>query len=145
MTSNRPSGIYCAGNRKSTRLNGSISREENDITLSPNPKKKPEGKLAEAIDNAFGSFDKFREEFTKAAVGQFGSGWAWLVADKDGKLSIETTSNAKNPLSEGKKAIMTADVWEHAYYIDYRNARADGVKAALDRTDWKVVEERYAK
>ena len=115
------------------------------LALSPNPKKKPEGKLAEAIDHAFGSFDKFREEFTKAAVGQFGSGWAWLVADKDGKLSIETTSNAKNPLSEGKKAIMTADVWEHAYYIDYRNARADGVKAALDRTDWKIVEERYAK
>lgn len=115
------------------------------LTLSPNPQTKPEGKLAEAIDKAFGSFDKFKEEFTKAAVGQFGSGWAWLVADNDGKVSIETTPNAKNPLAEGKKAIMTVDVWEHAYYIDYRNVRPEGVKAALEKTDWKVVGERYQK
>lgn len=115
------------------------------LALSPSPKARPEGKLATAIDSAFGSFDKFKEEFVKAAVGQFGSGWAWLVAGKDGKLTIEATSNAKNPLADGKKAVMTADVWEHAYYIDYRNVRADGVKAALDRTDWKLVEERYAK
>jgi Fe-Mn family superoxide dismutase len=113
------------------------------LALSPKPKAKPEGKLAAAIDKAFGSLDKFREEFVKAAVGQFGSGWAWLIAGRDGALSIETTSNAKNPLAEGKKAILTVDVWEHAYYIDYRNARADGVKAALDRTDWAVVEKRY--
>jgi Fe-Mn family superoxide dismutase len=113
------------------------------MALSPDGKTKPGGGLAVAIDAAFGSFDKFMEEFTKAAVGRFGSGWAWLVADGGGKLSIETSANAQNPLSEGKKAILTVDVWEHAYYIDYRNARAEGVKAALAKTDWAVVEKRY--
>lgn len=113
--------------------------------LSPAPKAKPEGKLAEAIDKSFGSFEKFKEEFTKAAVGQFGSGWAWLVAGGDGSLSIAATSNAGNPLAEGKKAILTVDVWEHAYYIDYRNVRAEFVKAALEKTDWAIIEERYAK
>lgn len=114
------------------------------MALSPNPKQAPGGKLAEAVDKSFGSFDKFKEEFVKAAVGQFASGWAWLVAGKDGKLTIETTSNAQCPLAAGKKAIMTVDVWEHAYYIDYRNVRAEFVKAALAKTDWATVEKRLA-
>jgi superoxide dismutase, Fe-Mn family len=93
-------------------------------SLSPNGGGAPTGAIAAAIDRDFGSFDAFKEQFTKAAAGQFGSGWAWLVKDGSGKLSITQTGNAGCPLTEGKTPILTCDVWEHAYYVDYRNNRA---------------------
>ena len=101
--------------------------------------------MGEAIKRDFGSFENFKKEFNAASVGLFGSGWAWLAMDKAGKLSIVAKSNAGNPMTDGLRPVMTADVWEHAYYIDYRNRRADAVAALWDRIDWKVVEERYAK
>lgn len=113
--------------------------------LSPKPQSAPTGELAKAIDRDFGSFDAFKTAFAKAAAGQFGSGWAWLVEGKDGKLSIVTTSNAANPMTQGLKPLMNADVWEHAYYIDYRNRRPDFLTSLWDRIDWKVVEDRYKK
>jgi Fe-Mn family superoxide dismutase len=113
------------------------------LSLSPTPKTAPEGKLAAAIDRDFGGFDAFVEQFTKSATGLFGSGWTWLAADAKGKLEIVNTSNAGNPLTDGKTPLMVVDVWEHAYYIDYRNVRADSVKAFWNILDWKVAEERY--
>ena len=92
--------------------------------LAPKAGGQPRGDLYQAIVKSFGSFDKFKEQFTNAAVTLFGSGWAWLVKNADGTLAIETTGNADNPLKKGKKAMLTCDVWEHADYIDYRNARA---------------------
>lgn len=114
------------------------------LGLSPTPKKAPEGALLKAIEKEFGSFDQFIEKFSTATVGRFGSGWGWLVKDGSGKLSIVTTSNAENPMTQGLTPIMCVDVWEHAYYIDYRNVRADFVKVALGKTDWAVIEKRFA-
>ena len=114
-------------------------------SLSPAPQAKPTGKLAEAIDRSFGSFDALKEQFAKTAVGVFGSGWAWLCEDKDGGLVIVAEPNAGNPMTKGLKPLLTCDVWEHAYYIDYRNRRPDFVSAFWDLVDWKVVEERYNK
>lgn len=115
-------------------------------TFSPNPKKEPGEKLAAAIKRDFGSMDTFKEQFNKAANSLFGSGWAWLVTDDSGRLSIVSESNAGNPLrSKGLKPLMTCDVWEHAYYIDYRNLRADYVKNFWNILDWSVVDERYSK
>lgn len=111
--------------------------------LSPKAKTKPEGKLAAAIDKDFGSFDAFKEQFTKAATGVFGSGWTWLVKTKDGKLAIVSTPNGNNPMRDGQTPLMTIDVWEHAYYIDYRNKRVDFIDAFWKILDWKVVEERF--
>lgn len=105
-------------------------------SLSPQGGGEPSGKLADAITASFGSFAAFKEQFSKAAVGQFGSGWAWLVKDGSGKLSIEATSNAECPLQSGKTSILTCDVWEHAYYIDYRNARAKYVEAWWNLVNW---------
>jgi Fe-Mn family superoxide dismutase len=100
----------------------------------------PSGPVADAIAESFGSYDAFRDEFTKAAVGQFGSGWAWLVRDGS-KLAVMATGNADLPLKHGLTALLTCDVWEHAYYIDYRNRRPDYVTAFLDHlVDWKAVE-----
>ncbi|MDL2319882.1 superoxide dismutase [Alistipes sp. OttesenSCG-928-B03] len=113
--------------------------------LSPKPQTAPVGELAAAIERDFGSFAKLKEDFAKAGVGQFGSGWAWLVVDKAGKLAITTTSNAGNPMTDGKTPIMCIDVWEHAYYIDYRNRRPDFIAGAWDRLDWATVGERFAK
>jgi Fe-Mn family superoxide dismutase len=96
----------------------------------------PTGAVAGSIKTAFGSFDKFKEEFTKASVTLFGSGWAWLVQTKDGKLDIVQARNADNPLRDGKKLILTCDVWEHAYYIDYRNARPKYVEAFWNLVNW---------
>ena len=93
----------------------------------------PAGKLAKAIDASFGSLDGCKKALTEAAVSQFGSGWAWLVADKDGKLQVVKTGNAGNPLQEGLKPLWVIDVWEHAYYLDYQNRRADYVAGVLDK------------
>ena len=107
--------------------------------LSPRGGAEPSGELARAIAKSFGSFAKFKEQFTGAAVTQFGSGWAWLVKNPDGSLAVEATSNAGNPLKEGKKPLLTCDVWEHAYYIDYRNARAKYVETFWNLVNWEFV------
>ncbi len=113
------------------------------LTFSPEGRRVPAGKLAEAIDREFGSFDALKEQFAKQATGLFGSGWTWLVKDGEGKLKIVNESNAGNPLREGLTSLMTMDVWEHAYYIDYRNRRADSIKATWEVIDWSMVESRF--
>lgn len=110
--------------------------------LSPNAGGEPSGKLAAAIQEAFGSFAEFKEKFSQVAIGTFGSGWGWLVKDTSGKLEIVSTSNAANPMTEGKKPLLTCDVWEHAYYIDYRNARAKYVEAFWSLVNWAFVAEQ---
>ncbi len=107
--------------------------------LSPNGGGAPGGALGEKIDATFGSFEAFKEQFTKAAATHFGSGWAWLVADSSGALSIMTTTNAGCPLSEGLRPLLTCDVWEHAYYVDYRNARPAYVDAFWQLVNWDFV------
>jgi Fe-Mn family superoxide dismutase len=111
--------------------------------LSPNPQVKPEGELAKAIDSAFGSYKKLRERMTAEALSLFGSGWVWLVSDQHGKLKIVSKSNAGNPLTEGLYPLLAIDVWEHAYYIDHRNARVEGVNALWNVVDWRVIDQRY--
>jgi Fe-Mn family superoxide dismutase len=105
-------------------------------SLSPKGGGEPTGALADAITKSFGSFASFKEKLTNAAVTQFGSGWAWLVKNADGSLAVEQTSNAATPLKDGKKPLLTVDVWEHAYYIDYRNARAAYVEAIWKLVNW---------
>ena len=105
-------------------------------SLSPHGGGESKGKLAEAINKAFGSFAAFKEEFTKTAIGTFGSGWAWLVQRADGTLAIVSTSNAATPITGSDKPLLTCDVWEHAYYIDYRNARAKYVEAFWSLANW---------
>lgn len=107
--------------------------------LAPNAGGEPKGKLAEEINRTFGSFSEFKEAFSQKAITTFGSGWAWLVKDKDGKLEIVSTSNAGNPLTDGKKPLLTCDVWEHAYYIDYRNARPKYIEKYWDLVNWDFV------
>ncbi len=107
--------------------------------LSPKGGGEPSGELAAAVNKNFGSFDAFKEQFAKAATTQFGSGWAWLVKNWDGSLAIEATPNAENPLKTGKKPLLTCDVWEHAYYIDYRNARPKYVEAFWWLVNWDFV------
>jgi Fe-Mn family superoxide dismutase len=109
---------------------------------APQAGNKPTGQLAEAIDRDFGSFEAFKEEFQKAGATLFGSGWVWLSADKDGKLVITQETNAANPIQKGLKPLLTFDVWEHAYYLDYQNRRADHLSALWDIVDWRVVEKR---
>ena len=104
----------------------------------------PTGKLAEAISRDFGSFDAFKEEFQKKGATLFGSGWVWLSADKDGKLVITQETNAGNPIQKGLKPLLTFDVWEHAYYLDYQNRRPDHLAALWQIVNWQVVESRYA-
>jgi len=111
--------------------------------FSPSPKLKPEGKLGEAIDKQFGSLEAFKEQFSKAAVGLFGSGWAWLAKKADGSLEIVPESNAGNPMRTGLTPIMTCDVWEHSYYLDYQNRRADYLAIFWDVLDWNVIEKRF--
>ena len=103
----------------------------------------PTGDLALAIDAAFGSFDAFKEQFTQTALATFGSGWAWLVQDNQGKLSIISTSNADTPMKKGLTALLTCDVWEHAYYIDYRNVRPDYVLAFWQVVNWDFVAQNF--
>lgn len=106
-------------------------------------KSEPTGKLGEAIARDFGSFENFKKEFTAAAVGLFGSGWAWLSVCKDGKLHITKETNGANPLRNGLKPLLGFDVWEHSYYLDYQNRRADHINALWSIIDWEVVEKRF--
>jgi Fe-Mn family superoxide dismutase len=104
----------------------------------------PAGDLAHAIDDAFGNFEAFRDAFTKAAVGEFGSGWIWLVANPTGELEITVTSNADTPVTAGKKPLITLDVWEHAYYLDYQNRRPDYIAAWFGKlVNWHFAEENF--
>ncbi len=107
--------------------------------LSPRGGGEPKGDLLRAINEAFGSFAAFKEAFTKTAVGTFGSGWAWLVKNPGGGLDLLSTSNAGTPMTQGKTAILTCDVWEHAYYIDYRNARPKYVEAFWNLVNWEFA------
>ena len=111
--------------------------------LCPEPKSHPSGVLADALIRDFGSFDAFKEAFTKAAATLFGSGWVWLSNDEKGKLQISQESNAGNPLTRGWKPLLTCDVWEHAYYLDYQNRRPDYIQAFWKLVDWRVVEQRF--
>jgi len=104
--------------------------------LSPDGGGEPSGALADAINAAFGSYADFKQKFSASAVGNFGSGWTWLVKGADGALEIVNTSNAGNPLTEGTTPVLTCDVWEHAYYIDYRNARPKYVEAFWNLVNW---------
>ena len=112
--------------------------------LAPDAGGEPQGNLADAINKAFGSFAKFKEEFTKTSVGTFGSGWGWLVQRPDGDLALVSTSNAATPLTGHDRALLTCDVWEHAYYIDYRNARPKYLEAFWGLVNWKFVESQMA-
>jgi Fe-Mn family superoxide dismutase len=106
-------------------------------SMNPKGARKPEGALARAIDLSFGSLEALKKAWADAATSQFGSGWAWIVARKDGKLQVVKTGNALTPLTNGVKPLLTIDVWEHAYYLDYQNRRADYVKAVIDQLiDW---------
>ena len=115
------------------------------FSFSPDGGGEPDGELADAIKRDFGSFDEFKKLFVEAGTGLFGSGWVWLSQDKDGKLFITQGSNAANPITDGLKPILTFDVWEHAYYLDYQNRRAEALGRLWDIVDWKVVSERYSK
>ncbi|MDD5272814.1 MAG: superoxide dismutase [Fe] [Methylovulum sp.] len=113
-------------------------------SLAPNAGGEPTGALAEAITAKFGSFAQFKEEFTKCAVGTFGSGWAWLVKNADGSLGLVSTSNAGCPLTTGQTPLLTCDVWEHAYYIDYRNARPKYLEAFWALVNWDFAAANFA-
>ena len=108
-------------------------------SLAPRAGGEPSGDLLAAINKSFGSFAQFKEKFSTAATTLFGSGWAWLVKNADGNLEIIQASNAANPIKDGKKPLLTCDVWEHAYYIDYRNARAKYVEAFWNLVNWKFA------
>jgi Fe-Mn family superoxide dismutase len=112
-------------------------------SLAPKAGGAPTGAIAGAIDKSFGSFADFKTKFSTAAAGQFGSGWAWLVKNTDGSLAIETTPNAETPLTGAKKAILTLDVWEHAYYIDYRNARPKFIEAWWNLVNWDFANKNF--
>ncbi|MDR1847653.1 MAG: superoxide dismutase [Bacteroidales bacterium] len=111
--------------------------------LCPNGSSLPDGALKRAIDEEFGSFDTFKEKFTAAATGLFGSGWAWLVKNSAGKLEIIQTSNAGNPITEGKTPLLTCDVWEHAYYLDKQNRRPAYMEDYWQIVDWHKISDRY--
>jgi Fe-Mn family superoxide dismutase len=113
-------------------------------SLSPAGGGEPTGALAEAIVKAFGSFEKFKEEFSKTAITTFGSGWAWLVKNADGSLALVSTSNAATPLTTGQTPLLTIDVWEHAYYVDYRNLRPKYVEAFWNLVNWDFAAKNFA-
>lgn len=110
--------------------------------MAPNAGANPSGAVAEAINSTFGSFDTFKEKFTAAAIGRFGSGWAWLVID-NGKLDVISTANQDNPVIEGKKPVLGLDVWEHAYYLKYQNRRPEYVQAWWNVVNWQEVARRF--
>jgi Fe-Mn family superoxide dismutase len=111
--------------------------------LSPNGGGEPTGALADAINAAFGSFDEFKDAFIKSGIGNFGSGWTWLVKNDDGSVEIVNTSNAATPLTDGKTPLLTIDVWEHAYYVDYRNARPKYLEEIWTIVNWDFVASNY--
>ncbi|MDR2126016.1 MAG: superoxide dismutase [Prevotellaceae bacterium] len=111
--------------------------------FSPNGGGQPSGKLAAAIDAEWGSFENFKKEFENAGTGLFGAGWVWLAEDENGKLSIVKEANGGNPLTKGLKPVLGFDVWEHAYYLDYQNRRADHLKELWKIIDWEIVGNRY--
>jgi Fe-Mn family superoxide dismutase len=111
--------------------------------MAPNAGGEPTGKLADAIKKSFGDFAKFKEQFNAAASGRFGSGWAWLVTDPQGNLSIESTPNQDSPVMEGRLPILGVDVWEHAYYLKYQNRRADYLSSWWNTVNWPEVAKRY--
>jgi Fe-Mn family superoxide dismutase len=111
--------------------------------IAPGGAKEPTGPLADAITKAFGGIAQFKEQFAKACIGRFGSGWGWLVADRSGALTIESTQNQDTPLMEGKQPILGCDVWEHAYYLKYQNRRPDYVSAWWNVVNWSDVTARY--
>lgn len=113
------------------------------FSFSPDGGGEPTGRLRAAIDEQFGSFEAFKDDFVKAGATLFGSGWVWLSKDADGNLFITQQPNAGNPMTDGLTPLLTFDVWEHAYYLDYQNRRADALKALWDIVDWDVVEGRY--
>ncbi len=112
--------------------------------MSPNGGGEPKGELAGVINSAFGNFANFKDQFSKAAAGRFGSGWAWLCVDKGGKLTITSTPNQDNPISDGLKPILGLDVWEHAYYLKYQNRRADYIAAWWNVVNWDQIARNYA-
>lgn len=113
------------------------------LQFTPIPRsQKPTGKLADAIDRHFGSFENFKQEMNSAAIGLFGSGWAWLAIDKEGNLHILREPNGSNPIRQGMKPLLGFDVWEHAYYLDYQNRRADHINKLWDIIDWEVIGNR---
>jgi len=113
------------------------------LSFSPHGGGAPSGKLAEAISKEYGDFENFKKEFAAAGVSLFGSGWVWLAKDASGKLSIVKEANGGNPVTKGLTPLLGFDVWEHAYYLDYQNRRADHVSALWNIIDWKAVESRY--
>ena len=113
------------------------------FTFAPDGSREPQGELRKAIDRDFGSFDNFKKAFVDAGVGLFGSGWVWLSRDEEGKLFITQEQNAGNPITSGLTPLLAFDVWEHAYYLDYQNRRADALAKLWDIVDWDVVENRY--
>lgn len=112
--------------------------------LSPKGGGQPQGALAAAINKSFGTLDEFKKQFTQTALTTFGSGWAWLVKNKDGSLAIVSTANAGTPMTSGQTALLTCDVWEHAYYIDYRNARAKFVENFWNIVNWEFVNKNFS-
>ncbi len=135
--------VACPGRSDLQQRRTSVESQPVFLQFAPKPsKKEPAGKLGEAIKRDFGSFENFKKEFNAAAVGLFGSGWAWLSVDKDGKLKITKEGNGSNPVRAGLKPLLGFDVWEHSYYLDYQNRRADHVNALWDIIDWDVVEKR---
>lgn len=113
--------------------------------FSPDPKKEPSGRLREAIERDFGSVDEFKKQFVDTGTKLFGSGWVWLSCDEDGKLVITPGNNADNPMTRGLRPLMTFDVWEHAYYLDYQNRRADYLNSLWNILDWDIIEMRYSR
>ena len=111
--------------------------------IGPNAGGNPKGKLAEAINSTFGGFDQFKGELEKAGIGRFGSGWAWLVVNKEGKLQITSTANQDSPISEGLQPVIGVDVWEHAYYLLYQNRRPDYLKAWWNVVNWDQAEKNF--
>lgn len=137
IVANATGGIF---NNAGQILNHNLYFEQ---LQAPSEDNRPVGKLAKAIEEQFGSFEAFKEKFSAAATTLFGSGWAWLASDYDDKLHILQMPNADNPVTKGLKPLMTMDVWEHAYYVDYRNRRPDHIAAMWQIINWKEINRRY--
>jgi Fe-Mn family superoxide dismutase len=137
-----PSDILNAvKNNGGGHLNHSIFWE----TLSPNAKKEPSGEFKNKLDNSFSNLESFKEEFKNAALTRFGSGWAWLVVDSNGKLKVTSTANQDNPITNGEYPLFGIDVWEHAYYLKYQNRRNEYIDNFWNVLDWSKVESNYSK